>query len=285
MTNALLDSFLEVMSVERGASKNTLESYKRDLEDFSENIKNIESCTEADIEKYLRGLSKKSFAPRSVARKLSSLKQFFMYLYTEKIRPDNPTANVEAPKLGKSLPKFLTVEEVGKLLDEAAKDKRINAMLEILYASGLRVSELIALKKNSVRSENGDFYLFVKGKGNKERIVPLGSKAIAALNDYLAEAKPEIWLFPSGKDHITRQRFGQLLKELAINAGIDRKKVSPHVLRHSFASHLLENGADLRLVQELLGHEQIATTQIYTHIQSKKLQELVNSKHPLAKYS
>ena len=285
--NRHLDSFLEMMSVERGSSRNTLESYMRDLEDFSLNILNIESCSKSEIEKYLQSLSRKGFAGRSIARKLSALKQLFTYLYIEKIRPDNPTANIEAPKLGRPLPKFLSIEEVTKLLDEAAKTPRINAMLEILYASGLRVSELIALKKNSIRQENGADYLFVKGKGSKERIVPLGSKAFEALTIYLKAEMPESWLFPSSHDaknsHISRQRFGQMLKELALNAGLDPKKISPHVLRHSFASHLLENGADLRLVQELLGHEQIATTQIYTHIQSKKLREIVNTKHPLAK--
>ena len=286
----LLDSFLEMMSVERGSSRNTLESYTRDLEGFFESIKSPETCTEADITKYLRGLSKEGLAASSIARKISALKQFFMYLYTEKLRADNPSLGIEAPKIGKSLPKFLTIDEVTTLLNEAAKDARMNAMLEILYASGLRVSELVSLKTNSVRQENGEYYLFIKGKGSKERIVPLGSKAVEALSTYLKQEKPpkekpQGWLWASGGAHITRQRFGQMLKELALNTGIDGKKVSPHVLRHSFASHLLENGADLRLVQELLGHEQIATTQIYTHIQSKKLQQLVATKHPLAKYT
>ena len=284
-----IDSFLEMMSVERGASKNTLESYTRDLEHFSESVKDLENCSKEEIEKYLRSLSKEGFAARSIARKLSALKQLFMYMYVEKIRADNPAGNIEAPKLGRSLPKYLSIEEVSRLLDASAANPLMNAMLEILYASGLRVSELIALKKNSVRQEDGEFYLFVKGKGSKERIVPLGSKAVKALAEYLQKEKPEEWLWPSGDksgtSHLTRQRFGQILKDLAKTAGIDTKKVSPHVLRHSFASHLLENGADLRLVQELLGHEQIATTQIYTHIQSKKLQALVQEKHPLAKHS
>ncbi len=288
-TNRHIDSFLEVMSVERGASKNTIESYSRDLQHLDENIKEVETCPKQEIENYLQKLSKQGFAARSIARKLSALKQFFLYLYVEKIRTDNPTTNIEAPKLGHPLPKFLTMEEVTKLLDEAAKDIRLHAMLEILYASGLRVSELVTLKKNSVRQEGGDHFLFIKGKGSKERIVPLGSKAVSALATYLENEKPQNWLFPSGRgeqnSHLTRQRFGQMLKELAVSCGIDRKKISPHVLRHSFASHLLENGADLRLVQELLGHEQIATTQIYTHVQSKKLQQLVANKHPLAKYS
>lgn len=282
-----LDLFLEMMSVERGSSKNTIESYTRDLADFEAHVKNADDAGKADIEKYLQSLSKRKFAPRTLARRLSSLSQYFTFLYTEKLRADNPSNNIDAPKLGRSLPKFLTLEEVEALLAESEKDPRMNAMLEILYASGLRVSELIALKKNSVRQENGDHYLFILGKGNKERIVPLGGKAVTALSNYLNIEKPETWLFPAGSNgensHMTRQRFGQLLKELAINANIDPKKISPHVLRHSFASHLLENGADLRLVQELLGHQRIATTQIYTHIQGNKLQKLVATHHPLAK--
>lgn len=280
-----LESFLEMMSVERGSSLNTLESYRRDLSDFAENTKaGMEDCTEKDIAKYMESLAGRGFSPRTRARRLSALKQFFLYLYVEKIRKDNPCADIDAPKIGRSLPKFLSEKEVDKLLEVAAEDLRLTAMLEVLYASGLRVSELIALKKNSIRNEGGDFFLIVKGKGDKERIVPVGGKAIAALKAYaFSKENKTIWLFPSGKSHITRQRFGQLLKDLSIKAHIDPEKLSPHVLRHSFASHLLAHGADLRLVQELLGHEQIATTQIYTHVQNTKLNKLVNDHHPLAK--
>lgn len=278
-----IDSFLEMMSVDRGSSKNTLEAYKRDLEGFEEHTKNnLEICIEKDIDSYMSYLSKQGLAAKTQARKLSSLKQFFLYMYIEKIRSDNPSISVEAPKLNKSLPKFLSLEEVEALLKESTKDLRLNFMLELLYAAGLRVSELISLKKNSIRSESGEFYVFVKGKGNKERIVPLGKHAIAARNEYLSVNDITDWLFPSGKSCITRQRFGQLLKELALAANIDPAKVSPHVIRHSFASHMLEHGADLRLVQELLGHEQIVTTQIYTHIQEKKLHEVVREHHPLS---
>lgn len=277
-----LESFLEMMSVERGSSKNTLESYKRDLDSFVEFIKSdVETCTSEEIAQYMQSLAKEGFSPKSRARKLSALNQFFKYLYLEKIRKDNPCSNIDAPKAEKSLPKFLSEQEVNKLLDAANKDVRLKAMLEVLYAAGLRVSELVSLKKSSVRVENGDHYLIVKGKGSKERMVPLTKYAVEALKS-LQNDKSE-WLFPSGKSHITRQRFGQLLKELAVEAGIDQQKLSPHVLRHSFASHLLAGGADLRLVQELLGHEQIATTQIYTHIQSTKLHKLVQEHHPLAK--
>lgn len=282
--NFHIESFLEMMSVERAASKNTLESYQRDLENLAEHINNDhENCTEKDLESYMAALAKDGLAPKTRARKLSSLKQFFTFLYIEKIRSDNPSANLEPPKLNKPLPKFLSLQDIEKLLAESTEDPRLNFMLELLYAAGLRVTELISLKKNSIRNESGDFYVFVKGKGNKERIVPLGKHAMQAMNNYLAENEVTDWLFPSGKSHMTRQRFGQLLKELALKANLDPTKVSPHVIRHSFASHMLEHGADLRLVQELLGHEQIATTQIYTHIQEKKLHEVINNHHPLAK--
>lgn len=280
--NFHIETFIEMLVVERGSSKNTIESYKRDLLSFIEHCPDTESCTETDIEKFMQSLAKDGLAPKSRARKLSVLKQFFRFLYIEKIRSDNPAVNIEPPKTGKSLPKYLSLEEVEILLQESSEDPRLNFMLELLYAAGLRVSELISLKKNSIRNENGEFYVFVKGKGSKERIVPLGKHAIASMNNYFAAEEITDWLFPSGKSHITRQRFGQLLKELALKANLDPAKVSPHVIRHSFASHMLEHGADLRLVQELLGHEQIATTQIYTHIQEKKLHEVVNNHHPLA---
>lgn len=282
--NLHLESFLEMMSVERNASKNTLESYERDISDFLEGIKAPpESCCAQDVKQYIESLH--GLKARSRARKLSSLRQFFNYLYNEKNRSDNPVNDIDAPKLEKSLPKFLSENEVKKLLDGAAQDVRLKAMLEILYASGLRVSELIALKQNSARQNGDNHFMIIKGKGSKERLVPLNSHAIAAIENQKSKIKNQKseWLFPSGKSHITRQRFGQLLKELAVSSGIDPVKVSPHVLRHSFASHILAGGADLRLVQELLGHEQIATTQIYTHIQSTKLQAVVEQHHPLAK--
>ena len=279
-----LETFLEMMVVERGSSKNTIESYRRDLADFITLSKSDpETSTTNDITKYLDKLSDKGFSAKTRARRLSALKQFFTFLYIEKIRSDNPAKKVDAPKTGRSLPKYLSEEEVDLLLVEAAKDLRIKTMLEILYAGGMRVSELVGLKKSQLRKEGADYYFVVKGKGSKERIVPLTGKAIECLTEYLKAFDIKNWLFPSQKSHMTRQRFGQILKELALDSGIDPEKVSPHVLRHSFASHLLAHGADLRLVQELLGHEQIATTQIYTHIQPEKLQQVVNDHHPLAK--
>ncbi len=281
----LIENFLEMMSVERGISKNTMDAYSRDLRDFVGCCKNLVEVDAAAIKKYLSGLSAEGKSAKTIARKLSVLKQLFDFLYLEKLRTDNPILNVEAPKNGKALPKYLTKNEVQKLLDEAQKDVRLNAMLEILYASGLRVSELISLQKSSIREQNGQVFLFVKGKGAKERLVPLGSFAQAALATYFDEFELEDFLFPAGKNscanHITRQGFALLLKDLAVNAGVAPSKVSPHVLRHSFASHMLENGADLRIVQELLGHESIVTTEIYTHIQAEKLHEAVKKFHPL----
>lgn len=279
----LIENFLEMMSVERGISKNTADAYGRDLRDFAMNCPDLLEVGEKQIKKYIVGLSVEGKSAKTIARKLSCLKQIFDFLYLEKLREDNPILNVEAPKTAKALPKYLTKEEVQRLLDEAAEEPRMNAMLEILYASGLRVSELISLRQNSIRQQNGEFYLFIKGKGSKERLVPLGRYAQDALRAYFDEVEIEDFLFPSGKSHITRQGFGQNLKKLAVNAGIPPSKVSPHVLRHSFASHMLENGADLRIVQELLGHESIVTTEIYTHIQAEKLHETVKKFHPLSK--
>lgn len=279
----LIENFLEMMSVERGISKNTLDAYSRDLQDFSYSNPNLLTATTKDIRKWISGLSTGGKSAKTIARKLSCLKQLFNFLYLEKTRDDNPTLNVEAPKTAKSLPKYLSKEEVKRLLDAAVEDPRMNAMLEILYASGLRVSELISLRQNSIRQQNGEFYLFIKGKGSKERLVPLGSYAQDALRAYFDEVEIDDYLFPSGKSHITRQGFGQNLKKLAVTAGVPPSKVSPHVLRHSFASHMLENGADLRIVQELLGHESIVTTEIYTHIQAEKLHETVKKFHPLSK--
>lgn len=292
MANAkdLIENFLEMLAVERNSSKNTLEAYARDLRDFAASNPNLLEAGTKDIKKWLKGLDNAGQSAKTVARKLSSLKQLFDFLYLEKHRADNPILNIEAPKTGKSLPKYLNQEEVQRLLDTAAQEEknlRINAMLEILYACGLRVSELIALRKSSIRQQNGDVYLFVKGKGSKERLIPLGRYAQDALAKYLAANEIDDFLFPSGKNsndnHITRQGFALMLKQLAVEAGVPPSKVSPHVLRHSFASHMLEQGADLRIVQELLGHESIVTTEIYTHIQEKKLHETVKKFHPLGK--
>lgn len=293
----LIDRFIEMLAAERGASLNTKAAYRRDLEHLDENTKaGLSRLSAAELAKYVAGLNGDGLAPRSIARKISSIRQFFAYLYEEGERSDDPSGRLEMPKLGRSLPKTLGEDMVDKLLAAAAADKsfqgiRMQAMLEILYASGLRVSELVSLRTAQIQKEKtaSGFKLLpimhVRGKGSKERLAPLNPPAIAALEEYLAKRQDKSeWLFPAGKGkgHITRQRFGQLLKELAVNAGVDRSVVSPHVLRHCFATHLLQRGADLRAVQQLLGHSDISTTQIYTHVLQERLKRLVLEHHPLA---
>ncbi len=300
-----IENFLEMMLAERGASDNTRESYGRDLYDYMDylceffpTIK-MEDATDNEIEGYIAHLFKKQFAHATIARRFSSLKQYFFFLISEGERENDPTTHITVKTKPTSLPKYLTVDEIDTLMKTAQEDTsfeglRLNALLEILYASGLRVSELVKLKKSSIQEtysneiQQNMLYLIVSGKGNKERLVPINANAKHAVNTYLS-ALPEAdqtstFLFPSnGKEgYLTRQRFGQLLKQLAINANISPSRVSPHVIRHSFATHLLNNGMDLRTLQELLGHEDISTTQIYTHIADDSLQELVNEKHPLA---
>jgi integrase/recombinase XerD len=288
-----------MMSAERGASKNTCLAYQRDLEDFTRWLAkrphSVAEADSADIRDFLTALARRGLAPSSSARKLSSLRQFFKFLHSDGYRDDNPTTIIDSPRQGRSLPKILSEAEVGALLvaartvKEAAGD-RILAMMELLYATGLRVSELVGLPLNAV---NGDRQvLLVKGKGNKERMVPMNGEARAALDTYLAvritflpEGTESRWLFPSRskEGHVTRRRFAQMLGDLALAANLDPRRVSPHVLRHAFASHLLANGADLRLVQQMLGHADISTTQIYTHILDARLKSLVSDMHPLAK--
>jgi len=287
------------MSAERGASKNTCLAYQRDLEDFTRWLAkrphSVAEADSADIRDFLTALARRGLAPSSSARKLSSLRQFFKFLHSDGYRDDNPTTIIDSPRQGRSLPKILSEAEVDALLvaartvKEAAGD-RILAMMELLYATGLRVSELVGLPLNAV---NGDRQvLLVKGKGNKERMVPMNGEARAALDTYLAvritflpEGTESRWLFPSRskEGHVTRRRFAQMLGDLALAANLDPRRVSPHVLRHAFASHLLANGADLRLVQQMLGHADISTTQIYTHILDARLKSLVSDMHPLAK--
>lgn len=287
------------MSVERGASENTCLAYQRDLEDFTGWLaKRPHSVIEADstdIRDFLSALARRGLAPSSSARKLSSLRQFFKFLHGDGYREDDPTAVVDSPRQGRSLPKVLSEAEVDALLAAAQNVKgaagdRILAMMELLYATGLRVSELVGLPLNAVTGDRQ--VLLVTGKGNKERMVPMNAEARTALDAYLAvrmtflpEGSESKWLFPSrGKEgHVTRRRFAQMLSDLALAAGLDPRRVSPHVLRHAFASHLLANGADLRLVQQMLGHADISTTQIYTHILDARLKSLVGDMHPLAK--
>ncbi len=299
----LLETFLDMMSAERGASRNTLEAYARDLADLSATLArrnaNFRNATRDDIKHYFAGLSASGTAHSSQARKLSALRQFFVFLYSEGIRKDDPTAAIEAPRRKRPLPKVLSPKEVIALIETAAQDEtaeavRLSAMLEILYAAGLRVSELVSLPLSAAKTKSG--YIYVRGKGNKERIAPLNKSAQAAIKHYLdvraeflpkgpARARADKFLFPSrGKDaHITRRRCHQMLKELALKANIDPDKLSPHVLRHAFATHLVEGGADLRSVQTMLGHADIATTQIYTHVAGDRLAAVVTGAHPLSR--
>lgn len=299
----LITLFLEMLMAERGAAKNTLESYRRDLENFGAfTLKAKVLAEDADeilIRKFMIGLSSKGMAPSTSARRLSALRQFFGFLHEENYRKDNPCMTVDSPRQGRSLPKYLSEEEVEDLLSAAYAQRgttglRIAALLEVLYATGLRVSELMGLSLTAL-SRDGQT-MIVRGKGGKERMVPLSEPATAAIEVYLevresfiptgrSSGRQDKWLFPSRarEGHLTRARFGQILKELAVAAGLDPQRVSPHVLRHSFASHLLAHGADLRSLQQMLGHSDIATTQIYTHVLDKRLKRLVEQAHPLAK--
>ena len=298
--------FLDMLSAERGAAAHTIDAYTRDLAEFLAFLaakgKGATDATADHLRAFLAGLARKGLAPTSRARKLSAIRQFFRFLLAENIRADDPCSAVDSPRLGRPLPKILSLAEVEALLDtakvssETAADGtarrralRLNAALEMLYATGLRVSELIGLPRAVLTAD--DRVLTVKGKGGRERLVPLNDAARDALSAHLAAVREDEasgkgaspWLFPSsGGGHLTRQRFGQELKALALAAGIDPSRVSPHVLRHAFASHLLERGADLRTVQQLLGHADISTTQIYTHVIEERLRRLVEQHHPLA---
>ena len=287
------------MAAERGASNNTCQAYQRDIADFSEWMsqrgRSVEAATSDDIRGFLSALADRQLAASSSARKLSTLRQFFGFLQGDGHRSDNPTAIVDSPRQGRSLPKVLSEADVDRLLAATRTVKgpagiRLTAMMELLYATGLRVSELVALPLNAVTGNRQ--FLLVTGKGNKERLVPITGEARAAVDAYLEiwlmfvpDGKQSKFLFPSrGKEgHITRRRFAQMLSDLAPGAGLHHHQVSPHILRHAFASHLLANGADLRLVQQMLGHTDISTTQIYTHVLDARLKNLVNDMHPLSK--
>lgn len=295
-------AFLEMMLAERAAARNTVEAYRRDLQDAGVWLRREKSslldAQASQIAAYLSTLSRSGASPKTQARRLSSLRQFYKFLLSEKRRGDDPTATLAGPKLGRALPKTLPQYTVETLLSAARATKdahglRLTALLEILYASGLRVSELVTLPVRPLQSlqpEKGATLITVKGKGGKERLIPLSVPALAALKEYLAvrscflkENETSPWLFPSRNHHLTRQRLGQMLKDLGLKAGIYPALLSPHAIRHSFASHLLSGGADLRVIQELLGHSDISTTQIYTFVEREKLSELVNDHHPLAK--
>jgi integrase/recombinase XerD len=301
----LIEAFLEMMSAERGAATNTLVSYRRDLEDYvrflARRRTGLERAATESVRAYLADLDDRGFAARSAARRLSAIRQMHRFMVSEGMRQDDPTGIVEGPRRRPSLPGVLTAGEVERLIEAAraatldadltaagrARAHRLHALIELLYATGLRVSELVTLPAAAVRSEVR--YLIIRGKGGHERIVPLTEKARQAIAAYLA-ARGEAtaatpWLFPSFGEsgHLTRQQFARELKAMAAAAGIPARRVSPHVLRHAFASHLLQNGADLRVVQQLLGHADISTTQIYTHVLEERLRALVTEHHPLAR--
>lgn len=294
-----LELFLEMMAVERNAAANTLKNYGRDLERFAAYAKKrgetLDSAGADDIAAWLGALEAEGLSASTAALKVSALRQFYQFLYAEGVRGDNPTAAIDRPRTKRPLPKILSVDEARRIVEAAAKEEgpkalRLKAMVETLYAAGLRVSELVSLPLAAYRS--GEPYLLVRGKGGKERLAPLGGAAATALDDYLSvrgvflnEGAVSPWLFPSrGKTgHVTAARFAQMLKDLAVAAGVEPSRVSPHVLRHAFATHLLDGGADLRAVQQMLGHADITTTQIYTHVAQDRLRDLVFTKHPLAK--
>lgn len=308
----LIDLYLDMLAAERGAAANTLEAYRRDLEDFAGDLREhggaIATAGSDDIRGYLGRLSGRGFSAASVARRLSAIRQLYRFLYAEGNRKDDPAAAIEGPKRGRPLPKVLSVSHVDQLLaaaregiadgerpiGERLRAARLACLLEVLYATGLRVSELVALPASAARRD--ERMLIVRGKGNKERLVPLNEAAKQAMRDYHAlraeaeggkakkgSVKASKWLFPSFGEsgHLTRQHFARDLKALAAAAGLKPKQISPHVLRHAFASHLLQNGADLRSVQTLLGHADISTTQIYTHVLEERLKSLVRDLHPL----
>jgi len=299
----LVQLYLDMLAAERGAGPNTLAAYRRDLEDLSLYMRglrrSIASARTADLRAYLEQLSRRGLKATTAARRLSAMRQLYRFLYAEGHRGDDPAAVLEGPKRERALPKILSVSEVDRLLRAAAQSDnaaplatrlraaRLTCLIEILYATGLRVSELVALPIAAARRDTR--VIVVRGKGNKERLVPLNDAARRAIADYLAllastGAAPSKWLFPSFGDsgHLTRQHLARELKTLARAAGLRADQVSPHVLRHAFASHLLHNGADLRVVQTLLGHADISTTQIYTHVLQERLKSLVRDLHPLA---
>ncbi|HXA70416.1 MAG TPA: site-specific tyrosine recombinase XerD [Stellaceae bacterium] len=294
-----VEAFLEMLVAERGAAKLTVEAYGRDLVDAAARLAqhgaSLERARVEDLRGYIAALGRAELGPRTLARRLSALRQFYRFLVVDGVRRDDPTAGLDGPRLGRPLPKILAQADVDRLIAAAEQDRstegvRLRCLLELLYATGLRVSELVGLPFAAARPDART--LMVRGKGGKERLVPLGAPARAALADYrakrsrfLGEGETSPWLFPSrsAPGHLTRRRVGQLLKELAIKAGLEPARLSPHVLRHAFASHLVDHGADLRSVQEMLGHADIATTQIYTHVETDRLKRLVEAHHPLAR--
>jgi integrase/recombinase XerD len=305
----LIALFLDMLAAEQGAGSNTLDAYRRDLTDFAEFLtragQSFAGAETQTLRDYLADLDTRGFKSSSVARRLSAMRHLFRFLLTERVRRDDPAAILSGPKRGRGLPKVLSIADVDRMLTRAKeltetdaspahrlRALRLHCLLEVLYATGLRVSELVSLPQSAARRDIR--MIVVRGKGNKERLVPLNEASRQAMADYLAamevmkpekkEAAPSKWLFPSFGEsgHLTRQHFARDLKELAAASGLPPRLVSPHVLRHAFASHLLHNGADLRIVQTLLGHADISTTQIYTHVVEERLKSLVRDLHPLA---
>ena len=314
----LIELFLDMLAAEQGAGKNTLDAYRSDLADLAAFLGHAKtSLAGADtnvLRAYLIDLDARGYKSASVARKLSALRHLFRFLLTERVRADDPAAILSGPKRGRGLPKVMSIADVDRLLEHAKRlaetpsrateqlrAARLYCLLEVLYATGLRVSELVSLPVSAARRDAR--MIVVRGKGNKERLVPLNESSKRAMAAYLAaiaeqdkgkeaatgkskptKVAPQKWLFPSSGEsgHLTRQHFARELKELAAAAGLSARLISPHVLRHAFASHLLHNGADLRIVQTLLGHTDISTTQIYTHVVEERLKSLVRDLHPLA---
>lgn len=303
--NRYVEAFLEMMSVERGAALNTLNAYRRDLDDLVSFLAAVhakaETCSENHLRQYLASLEGDGLSAATTARRLSSFRQFFAFLLAEGIRADNPSGTIDSPRRSRPLPKILSEADVEQLLKHArrqasreglttaarARAIRMHCLLEVLYATGLRVTELVSLPR-SAAGRDGRF-LIVTGKGGRERLIPLTQAAEEAMRKHADQPGPQgnAWLFPSrsAEGYLTRQRFAQELKRVARDAGINAAKLSPHVLRHAFASHLLHNGADLRAVQQMLGHADISTTQIYTHVLEERLRNLVYTHHPLSDQS
>ena len=309
--DSLIELFLDMQAAERGAGENTLAAYRNDLADLAAHLRaagtSVGKAGTDDLRGFLKSLDDRGFAASSLARRLSATRQLYRFLYAEGKRGDDPAAVLEGPKRGKTLPKILSIADVDRLLTQARANaenteqpmaarlraSRLLCLLEVVYATGLRVSELVALPASAARPQQQ--MLVVRGKGNKERLVPVGGAAKRAMAEYLAlradaatkdpkKAAPSKWLFPSfgEQGHITRQHFARELKALGSACGLIPSQLSPHVLRHAFASHLLHNGADLRVVQTLLGHADISTTQIYTHVLEERLKSMVRDLHPLA---
>ncbi len=286
-SGASIDDFLAMLAAERGAARNTILAYRRDLELAQEQVGRLDAASSAQLGQLAQSWS--ALAPSTVARKLSALRQFFGFLADEGLRSDDPTSALARPAARRPLPKILSHDQIAKLFAQAEEDAaggsaagiRMLVLLELLYGSGLRATELVSLPLSAVPRDEP--FLTVTGKGGQARIVPVSRRARVALSRWLEQRDSESpWLFPSRKSHLTRVRLFQLVKALAVRAGLPPEKLSPHVLRHAFATHLLEGGADLRALQTLLGHADISTTQIYTHVDAARLVKLVNERHPLA---